>query len=87
MGSVRFELTIDGYLRIKQFKPNYFSSPTINHYLSPSESVHIVVYFILINIIRWSPSPYLVRPQPQVYKIYYIILYYIIFTQNAQCKI
>ena len=70
MGLVRFERTIDGSLRS-------FSTPT-DHQYRPRLASSVDPSFIKY---RWSPSPFLTRPQPprQSLYIFYLALFYFFF--------
>ena len=63
MGLVRFELTIDGSLRtLEEFKEN--TKSVLQRLLTDRPRRAGLSRPVAHHFIRWSPSPFLTRPQP-----------------------
>ena len=69
MGLVRFELTIDGSLRtLEEFKEN--TKSVLQRLLTDRPRRAGLSRPVAHHFIRWSPSPFLTRPQPLVVLTY-----------------
>lgn len=71
MGLVRFELTIDGSLRtLEEFKEN--TKSVLQRLLTDRPRRAGLSRPVAHHFIRWSPSPFLTRPQPLC--MYYVCI-------------